>query len=239
MIKINNLVKRYGKVTALNGISFDIEGGEIFAFLGLNGAGKTTAINILSTLIKKDGGTVSINGFDLDKDGEEIKRIIAVSPQETAVAGNLTVKENLILIGELYEIADIGRKANEMTEKFALTEKADARAKTLSGGQKRRLSIALALISEPQVLFLDEPTLGLDIKSRKILWEIIESLKGKMTVILTTHYLEEAKALADRLGIISKGKMIAIGTAEEIIAFSGEKDFESAFLSLAEEGEDL
>ena len=237
MIRINNLFKKYGKLTALAGVSFDIKSGEFFALLGLNGAGKSTLINVLSTLIKKDSGTIQIDGNSLDGDKDKIKKLIALSPQETAIAGNLTVKENLYFIAELYDIKGYKEKTVEILKKFSLTEKENSRAKTLSGGQKRRLSVAAALISEPKILFLDEPTLGLDVKSRKILWDIIKELKGEITIILTTHYLEEAEALADRIGIISKGKMSAIGTVEEIIKFSDKKTFEDAFLSLAEEGE--
>ena len=232
MIQINNLVKQYGKTTAVDNLSLEIYDGEIFALLGLNGSGKSTTIKILCSLLQKTSGKVFVNGLDLDKDAEKIKSIINLSPQETAVANNLTCVENLDLIATLYDVNDKDKAIENMLETFSLKSKTNSKAKTLSGGQKRRLSLAMALITNPQILFLDEPTLGLDIKSRKELWKIISSCKGKTTVILTTHYLEEAENLADRIAIISKGKLVTIGTAKEIVEASQQKDFENAFLSL-------
>lgn len=235
MIQINGIVKNYSKLTALDGVSFDIKDNECFALLGLNGAGKTTLINILSTQILPSGGVATINGFDVVKDCENVRKIINISPQESAVGKNLTVRENLDFIASLYGIENKAEKIDGIIEKFALADKANVLCKKLSGGQLRRVSIALAMITDPQVIFLDEPTLGLDVKSRKVLWDIIAELKQKRTVLLTTHYLEEVEFLADRIGIISRGKMKAIGTREEVLSIVGTETLESAFLALAEE----
>ena len=234
MIQINGIVKNYSKLTALDGVSFDIRDNECFALLGLNGAGKTTLINILSTQILPSGGVATINGFDVVKDCESVRKIINISPQESAVGKNLTVRENLDFIASLYGIENKAEK-DGIIEKFALADKANVLCKKLSGGQLRRVSIALAMITDPQVIFLDEPTLGLDVKSRKVLWDIIAELKQNRTVLLTTHYLEEVEFLADRIGIISRGKMKAIGTREEVLSIVGTETLESAFLALAEE----
>lgn len=235
MITIENLVKDYKKTRAVDGLTLTIADNEVFALLGLNGAGKSTTINILCSLVEKTSGKVIVDGLDLDSDAEKIKSFIGVSPQETAIAGNLTVRENLEFIADLYGIED-KTATDEMIKQFALTEKSDKRAKTLSGGQKRRLSLAMALIQRPRILVLDEPTLGLDIKARRELWSIIESCKNKITIILTTHYLEEAQALADRIGIMNKGRLAALGTVQEIIDVSGKQNFEDAFLKFAEDG---
>lgn len=235
MIKIGLVSKRYGKLVALDNVSFEVKDNECFALLGLNGAGKTTLINILSTSLLPTAGTVTVNGFDIIKDRESVRKIVNISPQESAVAKNLTVRENLDLMASLYGIENKREKIDAIIEKFELREKENVRCKKLSGGQMRRVSIALAMITEPQVLFLDEPTLGLDVKSRKILWDIISELKTDRTIILTTHYLEEVEFLADRIGIISRGRMKAIGTRDEILKLTECETLESAFLSLAEE----
>lgn len=232
MIKIENLVKNFGTLKAVNNLTLEIEDGEIFALLGLNGAGKSTTIKILCSLLKKDGGTVTINGLDLDKDEKEIKRLIGLSPQETAVAPNLTVEENLKFIADIYDIKD-KNAVTEMIEKFSLGSKSKVLAKRLSGGQKRRLSLAMAFIVKPKILILDEPTLGLDIKVRRDLWKLIREFSENSTVILTTHYLEEAEALSNRIGIMKNGEIVALGTAKEITEKSGSSSFEDAFLSLA------
>lgn len=231
MISIQNLVKKYGKFVAVDGLSVEIADNETFALLGLNGAGKSTTINVICSLTNKTEGKVLINGLDVDKNAKEIKQIVALSPQESAVANNLTVKENLQLIADLYGIEQ--NSVQNAIDTFRLEGKADSLAKNLSGGQKRRLSIAMALITNPQVLILDEPTLGLDVKSRRELWDIICRYKSKATIILTTHYLEEAVALADKIGIMRKGKLVALGTADEIIAQTGKDNFEDAFLAVA------
>lgn len=235
MINIGLVSKRYGKLVALDNVSFEVNDNECFALLGLNGAGKTTLINILSTSLLPTAGTVSINGLDIIKDRESVRKIVNISPQESAVAKNLTVRENLYFMASLYGIENKRDKIDGIIEKFGLREKENVRCKKLSGGQLRRVSIALAMITEPQVLFLDEPTLGLDVKSRKTLWDIISELKTDRTIILTTHYLEEVEFLADRIGIISRGHMKAIGTRDEILKMTECENLENAFLSLAEE----
>lgn len=233
-IRIEGLSKRYGEKTAVDGISLEIEKGELFALLGVNGAGKTTTIKMLSGLVLPDGGDAEILGYKISKDIKKIKEFIAVSPQESAVAPNLTVFENLELMACLH--SDPERTAKERSEKMieelSLGSVRNKRAKSLSGGYARRLSIAMALICEPSVLFLDEPTLGLDVLARRELWKLIGRLKGEVTVILTTHYLEEAEALSDRLCIMKGGRIIASGTAAEIISASGEKNFEDAFVKM-------
>ena len=235
MIEIENLTKKYKSLVAVDNLSLRIKENECFALLGLNGAGKTTLINMLSTVLLPTSGTAKIDGFDIIKNPLEVRKIINISPQETAVAKNLTVRENLDFIASLYNITDKEEKIKNIISKLQLQEKANVRCKNLSGGQMRRVSLALGLISQPKVLFLDEPTLGLDIKARKILWETISSLKGKMTIILTTHYLEEVANLADRVGIISHGKIKSVGSIEEILKNTGTKNLEDAFLSITEE----
>ena len=235
MIEIENLTKKYKSLVAVDNLSLRIKENECFALLGLNGAGKTTLINMLSTVLLPTSGTAKIDGFDIIKNPLEVRKIINISPQETAVAKNLTVRENLDFIASLYNITNKEEKINNIISKLQLQEKANIRCKNLSGGQMRRVSLALGLISQPKVLFLDEPTLGLDIKARKILWETISSLKGKMTIILTTHYLEEVANLADRVGIISHGQIKSVGSIEEILKNTGAKNLEDAFLSITEE----
>lgn len=237
MIKINNLSKKFKDVCAVKDLSLEIKDNQVFALLGLNGAGKTTTINILCSLIKKDRGEVLVNSFSLDENANEIKKIINVSPQETAIANNLTVEENLDFMASLYGVENKKKKIEEMLGVFDLIEKRKKIAKTLSGGQKRRLSIAMAMITNPKILILDEPTLGLDIKSRKKLWGIIEKCKQNKIVILTTHYLEEAEHLADTIAIMNKGELVICGTCEEIIKSTKEKNFEDAFLKLVGEVE--
>ncbi len=234
MIEIKNLTKSFGTLKAVNGLTLTVNGGEIFALLGLNGAGKSTTIKILCSLLKKDGGKVLIDGLDIDKDETEIKRLISLSPQETAVAPNLTVEENLRLIAELYDVKD-ETAVDDMIEKFSLSHKRKVLAKRLSGGQQRRLSLAMAFIVKPKILILDEPTLGLDVKVRRDLWRLIREFAGNYnsTVLLTTHYLEEAEHLASRIGIMKSGELVALGYAEEIIKTTGAQNFEDAFLSLA------
>lgn len=235
MIKINNLTKKFGKLIAVNNVNLEIEDNCCFALLGLNGAGKTTLINMLTTSINPTSGSAEINGFNLTSDVKNIRKIINISPQENAVAKNLTVKENLELLAGLYGIKSPTEKIVKIIEDFGLKEKENARAKTLSGGQIRRLSIALAVLTDPQILFLDEPTLGLDVKARRTLWEKIAELKHRMTIVLTTHYLEEVEFLADRVGIISRGVLKTVGTVDEIKKATGKSTFEAAFVSLAEE----
>ncbi|MCH5153980.1 MAG: ATP-binding cassette domain-containing protein [Clostridiales bacterium] len=235
MIEIKGITKKYSKVVAVDNVLFSINDNECFALLGLNGAGKSTLINILSTGLLPTSGTATINGFDLLGERDNIRKIINISPQESAVAKNLTVRENLELIASLYGIENRRSKIDAIIDKFALKEKENVQCKKLSGGQLRRVSIALAMITEPKILFLDEPTLGLDVKSRKTLWEIIKEIKDNLTILLTTHYLEEVEFLADRIGIISRGKMQVIGSRDEIVNNCKTDNLESAFIMLTEE----
>ncbi len=237
-IVTKNLTKKYKDKIAVNSINLSINDGEMYALLGVNGAGKSTTIKMLSCLIKPTSGDALLNGNSIVSDSEKVKRIINVSPQETAVAPNLTVRENLELMARIYGFGNENAvsKAQKMIEDFELSDIAKSKAKTLSGGWQRRLSIAMALISDPEILFLDEPTLGLDVLARRELWNKIGSLKGKITIILTTHYLEEAESLSDRIGIMVKGNLIAEGTAEELKQSVNANTFEDAFVKIAEEG---
>lgn len=235
-VEAKNLTKKYKDVTAVDSLSLTIGHGEFFALLGQNGAGKTTTVKMLTGLISPDGGDAMIMGHSIVKETEKAKSLINVSPQETAVAQKLSVKENLEFIAELYgaDKKQAQKKAQDSLDSFALRQKENAKAKTLSGGMQRRLSIAMALITEPEILFLDEPTLGLDVKARRSLWKQISSLKGKTTVILTTHYLEEAQALADRIGIMDKGTLRIVDTPDNIIKSTGKDNLEDAFLFLTD-----
>ena len=235
MIKINNLTKKYKDKLAVDNLNLEIKTGELFSLLGTNGAGKTTTIKMISTLILPTSGTININGLDIIKDREKIKRIINISPQETAIAPNLTVLENLYFMAGIYEIKKAKEKINELIKLFKLEEVLNQKAKILSGGYQRKLSIAISLINDPEILFLDEPTLGLDVISRRELWHIIENLKGKITIILTTHYMEEAEILSDRIGIMNKGKLIELGTSKQLIKKTNAKNFEDAFIKIVEE----
>lgn len=231
IITINNVCKNYKTNKALDNISLTIKQGELFGLLGINGAGKTTLIKILCGLTKKTSGTITINNLNLDKDIDKIKEIIDISPQETSVANNLTVKENLEFFATIYNTA---YKINEVIDIFKLNDVLNQRAKTLSGGYKRRLSIAIALVSNPQILFLDEPTLGLDVFARRELWNIIKKLQKNITIILTSHYLEEIENLCDRVAILSSGKLVEIGTVSQIKKITKSKNFEDAFMKLVE-----
>lgn len=236
-IETNNLTKKFKEKTAVHGINLQIKEGELFALLGTNGAGKTTTIKMLSTLILPTDGEIKIEGLDIIKDRQKIKEILNVSPQETAIAPNLSVKENLEFMAGVYQILNKKEKINELIKMFKLEEVLNQKAKTLSGGWQRKVSIAIALINEPKILFLDEPTLGLDVIARKELWNVIEKLKGKITIILTTHYMEEAESLSDRIGIMAKGNLVDVGTAEELIKRADTKNFEDAFVKIATGGE--
>lgn len=236
-IETNNLTKKFKEKTAVHGINLQIKEGELFALLGTNGAGKTTTIKMLSTLILPTDGEIKIEGLDIIKDRQKIKEILNVSPQETAIAPNLSVKENLEFMAGVYQILNKKEKIEELVKIFKLEEVLNQKAKTLSGGWQRKVSIAIALINEPKVLFLDEPTLGLDVIARKELWSVIEKLKGKITIILTTHYMEEAESLSDRVGIMAKGNLVDVGTSEELIKRTGVTKFEDAFVKIATGGE--
>ena len=233
-IKTVGLTKKYKDLIAVDNLNLEIGQGELFSLLGINGAGKTTTIKMLSCLTKPSGGDAFIEGNSIIKDGLKVKGIIGVSPQETAVAPNLSVKENLELICEIHGFSKekSAKKIEELSKQFGLENILHKKAGKLSGGLQRRLSIAMALISEPSVLFLDEPTLGLDVIARSELWDIINGLKGRTTVILTTHYMEEAESLSDRIGIMKNGKLLAVGTAQELIKMTASKSFEDAFISI-------
>ena len=230
IIKINNVSKNYKNIKALNNISLSINEGELYGLLGVNGAGKTTLLKILSGLTDPTSGDFVVDGLT-NKNMDEIKRIIDISPQESAVAKNLTVLENLKFFQDLYNQKD-DNYLNEIIDDLGLSEVINQRAKTLSGGYQRRLSIALGLISKPKILLLDEPTLGLDVIARRELWKIVNKFKGKITIILTSHYLEEIEALCDRVAIMSKGDLLIEGTIDEIKEKTNETSFEEAFVKI-------
>ena len=236
-IQTMGLTKRYKSLTAVDHLHLDIRQGELFSLLGVNGAGKTTAIKMLSCLTKPTEGDAWVGGYSIVKETEMVKRLIGVSPQETAVAPNLSVRENLALICGIHGFSKekTEKKIKELSAQFTLDEVLKRKTGKLSGGWQRRVSIAMALISEPDILFLDEPTLGLDVIARHDLWQLIRSLKGKATIILTTHYLEEAEALSDRIGVMKSGRLLAAGTAQELKQQAGCDDFETAFVSLVKE----
>lgn len=236
-IRISGLSKQYKEQTAVDKLQLEIDQGELFSLLGVNGAGKTTAIKMLSGLTAPTEGDAIIGGYSITKEPEKVKRLIGVSPQETAVAPNLSVKENLELICGIHGFSKekTKQKLQALSVQFHLDEVLQRKMCKLSGGWQRRVSIAMALISEPQILFLDEPTLGLDVIARHELWENIRGLKGNVTIILTTHYLEEAEALSDRIGIMKSGRLLAVGTAEELKAKAGTDHFETAFVSIVKE----
>ena len=230
IITVKNICKDYKKLRALNNVSLSINEGELYGLLGVNGAGKTTLLKILSGLTNLTSGEFVISGYT-PKQMNEIKRIIDISPQETAVAKNLTVMENLRFFQGLYNQND-EEYLNQIINDLGLTEVVNQRAKTLSGGYQRRLSIALGLISKPKILLLDEPTLGLDVIARRELWNIINKFKGKITIILTSHYLEEIEALCDRVAIMSKGNLLIEGTIPDIKEKTNETSFEEAFVKI-------
>ena len=236
-IETRQLTKKFKEKVAVDGINLQIKKGELFALLGTNGAGKTTTIKMLSGLILPTSGDIKIENMDKEKDIFKIKEILNVSPQETAIAPNLTVKENLEFMAGVYQINNKEKKIGELIKQFKLEEILNKRAKTLSGGWQRRLSIAISLINNPKILFLDEPTLGLDVIARKELWKVINELKGKITIILTTHYMEEAESLSDRIGIMANGKLVDVGTSEDLIKKTKTNNFEDAFVSIATGGE--
>ena len=236
-IKTIELVKQYKDIIAVDKLHLEIKKGELFSLLGVNGAGKTTTIKMLTCLTKPTSGDAFVGGYSITKESDKVKQLIGVSPQETAVAPNLTVKENLELICGIYGFSKekTKNKIAELTEQFSLDEVLLRKAGKLSGGWQRRVSIAMALISEPKILFLDEPTLGLDVIARHELWDVIRSLKGNVTIILTTHYMEEAETLSDRIGIMKRGRLLAMGTVEELKEKAGTNDFETAFVTIVKE----
>ena len=240
VIKISGLTKEYSGVKAVDGLNLEIMEGELFALLGVNGAGKTTTIRMLTGLSEPTGGTAELFGKDIRRDIDKIKPLVGISTQDTAVADNLTVEENLRFMAGVYfpgkeNKKKVDTRVKEVIATFGLEEVKNRKAKTLSGGWQRKLSIAMAVIGEPKVLFLDEPTLGLDVLARRELWKAVEILKKSTTIILTTHYMEEAEALADRIAVMIKGHLASLGTLEELEKATGRKGLEEVFISIAEE----
>ena len=238
-IEIKNLRKEYKDIIAVDNLNLTIKKGELVSLLGVNGAGKTTTIKMLSCLTTPTSGDAFLNGKSIVKESKAVKSIIAVSPQETAIAAGLTVLENLKLICGIHSFSNEKRndKINELVSILELNDFLNKKAGKLSGGLKRRLSIAMALISEPEILFLDEPTLGLDVLSRSELWEMIRALKGKITIVLTTHYMQEAEELSDRVAIMNKGKLVMVETSEKLKEVTKTDDFEKAFIKIVKEFE--
>lgn len=237
-IRIENLTKAYKDTVAVDGLSLCIKEGELFSLLGVNGAGKTTTVKMLSCLTEPTGGDAYLLGKSIRNESSAVKSFIAVSPQESAVALGLSVRENLELVCGVHGFSGDKRneKINELTRLLGLESVINKKVGKLSGGFQRRLSIAMALISEPKILFLDEPTLGLDVIARSDLWDIICSLKGRVTIILTTHYMEEAEALSDRIAIMKNGRLLVCDTAEKIKEMAGSDNFEKAFINIVREG---
>lgn len=235
-IEIQKLRKEFGKKTAVNDLSLSINEGEIFAFLGVNGAGKTTTIRMLTGLTTPTAGDARVFGHSIITELEEVKKVGNLSPQETSVAPNLTVQENLEFIAGIYGYSKEERrkKAQELINLFELDEVRNSKAKTLSGGWQRKVSIAMALITSPKILYLDEPTLGLDVLARRELWKVIRSLRGKVTIILTTHYMEEAEELSDHIAIMVKGSLVAAGTLQELRMHTGKETLEDIFVAIVE-----
>lgn len=236
-IKVSNLTKQFKNVLAVNNISFNVKEGEIFGVLGLNGAGKTTTIKMMSGLTRPTSGNIKVFDYDIYKDINKIKSIIGISPQESAIANNLTVKENIELMASLYfkDKAKIRNNTERVINNLGLESYINRRAKTLSGGYKRRLSIAMALVTNPRILFLDEPTLGLDVINRHELWNVINNLKGKVTIILTSHYMEEISVLVDDIAIMKNGKILMIDKLENILKFTNTNSLEEAFIKIVGE----
>lgn len=236
-IETKDLTKKYKSKTVVDGLNLAVEEGELFALLGVNGAGKTTTIRMLSCLAKPSGGECSVCGHNCVSDSAAVKELVGISPQDTAVAENLTVRENLNLMCGIHGFSreKAESRINEMIKLFNMQDVENSRAKTLSGGWKRKLSIALALISEPKLLFLDEPTLGLDVIARRELWKVIRELKSHITIVLTTHYMEEAESLADRIAVMISGHMAALGTLSELEQQTGESSLENVFVKITDD----
>lgn len=236
-IETRGLCRSFGAREAVKALDLTVKQGECFALLGVNGAGKTTTIRMLTCLARPTAGEALVMGHSVTEESAAVKAVTGLSPQETAVAANLTARENLLLMAGLYGAGkqEAAEKTAAMIARLGLSEIADRHAGVLSGGWQRRLSIAMGLISDPAVLFLDEPTLGLDILARRELWQLLRELRGKASIVLTTHYLEEAEALADRIGIMAGGSLVAVGTASELCVLAGTRSFEDAFVALATE----
>ena len=237
-IEIKNLRKQYNDVIAVDNINLKINDGELFALLGVNGAGKTTLVKMLATLLKPDSGDALINGYSIIVDEEKVRDLIDISMQETSIARKLTVEENLTFYAKLngQTKEEISNNLERIYKTFSLDLVKNKKAYKLSGGWQRKLSIALALINNPKILFLDEPTLGLDVISRRELWKTIKSLKGKMTIILTTHYMLEAEELADRVAVMKDGKLLFVGSKDNLYEVTKKNNVEEAFVSLVNGG---
>lgn len=233
-IETHGLTKQFGDVRAVHGLDLSVRRGELFALLGVNGAGKTTTIRMLTTLARPTAGTARVCGYDLLTESREVKRVSGISPQQTAIAQGLTVRENLMLMTRLFgaTTAEAKERTAALLAALSLDDVAERRAKVLSGGYQRRLSIALALASDPEVLYLDEPTLGLDVLARRELWHLISRLRGEKTIVLTTHYLEEAEALSDHVGVMAGGRLLAVDTPDGLKRTAGRDNFEDAFIRL-------
>lgn len=233
-IETHGLTKQFGDVRVVDGLDLSVRRGELFALLGVNGAGKTTTIRMLTTLARPTAGTARVCGYDLLTESREVKRVSGISPQQTAIAQGLTVRENLMLMTRLFgaTTAEAKERTAALLAALSLDDVAERRAKVLSGGYQRRLSIALALASDPEVLYLDEPTLGLDVLARRELWHLINRLHGEKTIVLTTHYLEEAEALSDRVGVMAGGRLLAVDTPDGLKRTAGCDNFEDAFIRL-------
>ena len=236
MITITNLTKRYGNLIAVDNLTLTIPDNQVFALLGVNGAGKSTTIKMLTGLVQRDRGSILYDDMNIDTHHNQIQSIINLSPQETAIAENLTVWENIYFIAQIYGLGKEQAQQNckQLLQQFQLESVANTHAKTLSGGTKRRLSIAMALVTNPKVLFLDEPTLGVDVLSRNQLWKLIQNLKSKMTIVLTTHYMEEAERLADNVAVMSNGKLVAVGSPSELMHKTQTTSLEQAFIAIVE-----
>lgn len=236
-IEIEGLTKRYGERLAVDGLELSVEQGELFALLGINGAGKSTTIRMLAGITAPDGGDARLMGYSIRSQLREAKGITSLSPQESAVAGKLSVRENLAFMAGIYGMSRRAAqdRAEELMLELGLKQLENQRAGRLSGGWQRRLSVAMALVARPEILFLDEPTLGLDVLARRELWQAVKALRGRTTIVLTTHYMEEAEALSDRIGIMQKGRLRQAGTAWELMNMAGKESLEEAFVTLAAE----
>lgn len=228
ILQVNQLVKRYGELTAVKGVSFEVQEGEIFSLLGPNGAGKTTTISVLSTLFPPSEGDALIAGHSVVREPYAVRRVIGIVPQEIALYEDLTARENLHFWGQLYGLGgrELKQRCEEVLEQTGLQEKANQRVKTFSGGMKRRLNIGVGLLHRPRLLFMDEPTVGIDPQSRRAILDTVKNLNQQagMTILYTTHYMEEAQELSHRVGIIDHGEMIAIGTQAELVKMISQKE---------------
>lgn len=234
-IVIDNLTKKFEDVTAVDGLSLRVEKGKLFGLLGPNGAGKTTTVNVLSCLLKPTSGSISVRGYDVEKNPNEVRKLIGVCPQDTAVFSYLTGRENVELFGNLHAMTkeELKKRADELLDKMGLASDANRRVGKYSGGMRRRINLIMAVVHDPEIAFLDEPTVGMDPQSRRAVWDFIKEFKKQnKTVVLTTHYMEEAEELCDRVGIVDCGKLIALGTPRQLKAKFEAKNLEEVFIQL-------